>query len=116
MDLGSIFAVACSAVGCLDPAIFGLSQADNGKLGPVVKKRKHRRRRTVHGASTWANTLVHGDFNDETSIDSEKFRRLNRIPFAMFQKIVTLADEWFPQGCDVSGKLAAPNNLLVIFL
>jgi hypothetical protein len=121
LHLGDIFALACSAIGCLDPVIFGLPQADNlsqnGKLPAVFKKRKRRRRRrTVLGASTWVNVLLHGDFNDESSIDSEKFRRLNRIPFAMFQKIVTLADEWFPQGRDVSGKLGAPNNLLVIFL
>ena len=112
----ALFALTCSAIANIDPEIFGLNVhgADDDEFPRVFKSRR-KRRRTFRASSTWSHFLLFGDFSDPNSPDSEKFRRLNRVPHSMFQKLVNLADQWFPQRHDALGKLGVANNLLVSF-
>jgi hypothetical protein len=64
--------------------------------------------------SSWFIFLATGDFADENSKDSQSFRLRFRVPYSLFQKLLTLTELWFPPSVSAAHAPSAPNSLKLL--
>jgi len=83
---------------------------------PVVEhKRPNQAPRTDYKSSVWWRALQHPNVSNPTTKEGRKFRLRFRVPFPIFQRLLALSREWFPQrDTDVSGRPSVPIELKLL--